>query len=41
MNQKVQQLINDGKITVNDVLEYAKQLEEQVDVYYNEQYNPE
>jgi len=49
MNQKVQQLIDDGKITSMDVLEYAQQFmdgvdqydDEQIDKYYQEEYEPE
>jgi len=37
MNQKVQQLINDGMITSMDVLEYAQQFMDGVDAYDDEQ----
>lgn len=49
MNQKVQQLIDDGQLTIEDLLEYAQQYmngvdqydDEQIDKYYQEEYMQE
>jgi HSP20 family molecular chaperone IbpA len=38
MNQKIKCLIDGGFISINDVLEHAGYLENQMDEYYQEQY---
>lgn len=39
--EKIKELINNGTLTIDDVLEYARQYEQAADRYYEDEYNPD